>query len=323
MNSFGTCDLAEFYCGFALLSPYESREISSEPVFSFLCQKLIRVFGQYKIDMKIRKLSDDLLQPLDDYLARYPIRNSYFIKNLFRDRNRSEFYLAQKNFKIKGCLLIYNSGLRQSSVASLIGEENAVLYLLKKCDIKTNNFLVLPRLKKEVELVYSVKDYKSIDIMQINRGDEKVFSGNSEKLDLDHVEQIARLLSEWRGGAPRNYIEGIRERLEKESYYFFGKFDNNKLVSMSALTILPKNMAIISNSFTLPEYRGQGYVISCISKCLQIAFSEVKKAVLFVFTNNMKAKKVYTSIGFKLYDDFNWLSLGIRDNSNHSPNRVT
>ncbi|MCM3733118.1 GNAT family N-acetyltransferase [Fictibacillus nanhaiensis] len=105
----------------------------------------------------------------------------------------------------------------------------------------------------------------------------------------------------------KNPIEQVASRLKGEGDYTFGAFQGDALIG--AVTLVQdkitkmKHRAHIVAMYVNPNHRrsgaGKALVAAAISHAKE--FSEIIKINLTVVSSNEKAKKLYTSLGFKTY----------------------
>lgn len=258
--------------------------------------------------MEIRKLSKDLIRPLDEYLKSDPVRNAYLIHDLHKERDKSDFYLALEDSEIIGVLLLYH-GHRNPTVW-IRGRRSASEELLKTIEPNEAIFTVPPNLAGEVQRQFPTTDTYQGDVMTLRSGEENVVVREPvESLSPDHAEEVGKLFSEWRGGNPSKHADKFRRGLKSGDSFFYGKFAEGRLVSMCNARIRFGNLASIGGTFTLPKHRERGYAMSCLSKCLEAALEEVGKVGLFVRSDNVPAKKLYKKVGFEKNSEVVWLDL--------------
>jgi RimJ/RimL family protein N-acetyltransferase len=104
-----------------------------------------------------------------------------------------------------------------------------------------------------------------------------------------------------------NPIEQVASRLQGNGDFTFGAFQNGKLVG--TVTLLQEKImkmahkAYILAMYVTPDSRGTGAGKAILTEAINHAkqIPEIMKLNLTVVSSNEKAKKLYTSLGFKTY----------------------
>jgi RimJ/RimL family protein N-acetyltransferase len=105
----------------------------------------------------------------------------------------------------------------------------------------------------------------------------------------------------------KNPIEQVASRLKGEGDFTFGAFQDNKLIGNVTLVqdkiTKMKHRAFVLAMYVNPENRRTGAGKALVSAAIDHArtIPEIIKLNLTVVSSNEKAKKLYSSLGFKTY----------------------
>ncbi|MEM2795591.1 MAG: GNAT family N-acetyltransferase, partial [Thermofilaceae archaeon] len=80
------------------------------------------------------------------------------------------------------------------------------------------------------------------------------------------------------------------------------------LASIASRYLTLRDVHIIGDVYTKPEYRGRGYAKAVTSEVTREAVSSGATALLHVEKNNEAAIKVYKSLGFKIISERPWIN---------------
>lgn len=82
--------------------------------------------------------------------------------------------------------------------------------------------------------------------------------------------------------------------------YYFGFFENGKLVAMTGQRLHPGNYAEVSAVCTHPDHLGKGYATALLQHQLSLICKQGKIPFLHVRADNERAIGVYERLGFRL-----------------------
>ncbi len=83
--------------------------------------------------------------------------------------------------------------------------------------------------------------------------------------------------------------------------YYYGFFENNKLVGMTGQRLHPGNYAEVSAVCTHPDHLGKGYATALLQHQLSLICQQKKIPFLHVRADNERAIAVYKRLGFRLH----------------------
>jgi ribosomal protein S18 acetylase RimI-like enzyme len=91
-----------------------------------------------------------------------------------------------------------------------------------------------------------------------------------------------------------------------EEGYFYGLYDNGKLVSLAGITAKSKKFGIVAigNIATDPEYRGKGLATEVVTVLINRLSKEFKNISLNVKCDNVPAVNFYKKLGFRIIGTF-------------------
>ncbi len=93
--------------------------------------------------------------------------------------------------------------------------------------------------------------------------------------------------------------EKIAERLKNQNIKIFKKTQNRKIIGFVEIQKLPEAWMLNAISI-IPQEREKGYAKELLNHAIKfIKNSNGKKIILLVKKNNLRAKKIYKSAGFK------------------------
>lgn len=262
--------------------------------------------------MKVSKLSEQFVRPLDEYLREDPVNNAYLIYDLQEERDKSDFYIAFEGSDIKGLLLVYRGF--PSFNAILRGEKEAASELVKEArqegSVDWSSCWCPPELTPKIKPSLTVKDQHPAEIMSLKKGEEeRLVEYPVKELTKEDSGQIAGLWFEWYGDSFNDSLKRVKEGMDNPKKSYYGIKERGKLISVASTTEVPPEIAIVSAVYTKPEYREKGYGTSVVSKAVQEGLKEADKSCLIIRGENPPAKHIYEKLGFTTYCKFDWLDL--------------
>lgn len=98
-------------------------------------------------------------------------------------------------------------------------------------------------------------------------------------------------------------LEEATQKATEKIGNIYGYFTKGKCVSMVALSRETENYQSIGLAYTIPSYRGNGYMQELMSHCAKIIEMKNKTAQLHVDKANPISNHAYKKIGFVIYCD--------------------
>jgi ribosomal protein S18 acetylase RimI-like enzyme len=105
----------------------------------------------------------------------------------------------------------------------------------------------------------------------------------------------------------QNPVEQVAKNFSSEGNYTFGAFDNGELIGMVTLlqemSLKLKHRGNIFAMYVTPKKQGIGAGRALLSKAIEQArgIEGIEKLNLSVNSSNVKAKSLYTSLGFEVF----------------------
>ena len=265
--------------------------------------------------INVKPLTSDLVDSFNTNLREDPLTNFLYLLDLHdsRERKKSEFYLALRDDRIEGKLVIYR-GMEIASVW-IRGNEEAASRLLEAIAVPDRAIFTVDReLGDVIRRRLSIRAEYPTEVMVVRTGEHRVFVKHEvEHLREEHAINYLRLFREYQpslGTIKKEEIQKFRGDLEKRDFH--GIFVNGTLVSTTILYGSPASEDIrwIGFTFTKEGYRGRGFATSTVSRAVSDAFqnSAVRNIGLMVRSTNAPAKHVYGKIGFKKHSELAWLN---------------
>lgn len=98
------------------------------------------------------------------------------------------------------------------------------------------------------------------------------------------------------------------KKAEEKIGSVYGYFLGEKCVSIVALSRETDHYINLSLAYTMPEYRGNGYIQALMKHCAKIVSEKGKTAILHVDQANPISNRAYKKAGFVVYaDDVHYL----------------
>ncbi len=141
-------------------------------------------------------------------------------------------------------------------------------------------------------------EIKGLQFIYEGVGDIKTTFPNVKPLTAIHVEQMLELAKLTKPGPFGTATINFG--------YYFGIFDNEKLVAMTGQRLHVKNCTEISAVCTHPNYLGKGYAYTLLQHQLQLILQQNQQPFLHVREDNQRAIALYLRLGFAISRPMNF-----------------
>jgi GNAT superfamily N-acetyltransferase len=229
-----------------------------------------------------------------DFLDRDRILHIFTIYDLKFMKEKTRVWLAFQDREICGYLFEFDKRIVHTH-----GTVRSVTRLLDFIDLKELTFVIEPN-----HLTLVTKFYEPIEPTdQTTRGKITkylVMKTNAQtfipsvrhpvkRLDRQALQQVLEDLGE-------DWKKRIEDALSRG--LAFGAYHDDRLASVATVTEIVGDLALIRGVCTVPSLRRKGLATSACSVLIEELIGLGKKAVLWVATDNLPARRVYQKIGF-------------------------
>jgi predicted GNAT family acetyltransferase len=221
----------------------------------------------------------------------------FFIWDWKLQKGKTKIFLVlDEREEIVGLMLIYDNRFVQLS-----GEKEAAQLLLSQLDLKKVDLQAPLEWSQSVLEKYPTFAYtETILLLSLSKGEENLqVSTLPEKLTINDAHEIAGLL---RLVCPKFWnvitVEDIQAMFSGRHWY--GIKNKGKLVSLGTATATPK-VSHVNWIATQEQYRNRGYAKSILSAMLKEIMKTSSTVIIYVLNNNVPARRVYSTVGFKQY----------------------
>lgn len=228
-----------------------------------------------------------------DYVLGDVPEHYFFILDWKLNRDRTEIFLAVRDQKIAGLMLVYDQ-----RIIHIRGDPESAEPLLDEVNLEKAEITALKEHEAAVLKKYRPSARHELIQMALHRGEEQLCIEHPiVKLGSAEAGEIADLLREEFPEWGEFSADRIRERM-KEGVLFLGIKEDEKVVSLANTRILDfgSNIGMV---VTRKGYRGRGYATSVVSALLKEILRESTLALIHVLSDNPSAIHVYTKVGFK------------------------
>lgn len=248
--------------------------------------------------LEVVKLGPSLEETFEGH-ARKDIPNYFFFLLDWRfNRDRTEIWLALRQNKIHGMMLVFDRRIIQ-----LRGSEPAAEALLSKVELEKAEFNVEPQHRQAVLGKFPLARIYELILMALRRGEEHLYpSEHVVRLTPGDAGVIADLMSSadpeiWGTMKPERIAASMDRTL------WLGIFGDGKLVSLgnTMQTDFASNVGAVA---THGSYRNRGHATSVVSALLREIMKVNELALIHVLKDNMPARRVYEKVEFKPYRNY-------------------
>ena len=246
--------------------------------------------------MRIVPLGDDTIEVFYRTIRDDPVKFHYFIHDWTHERERSRIMLALDGDEIHGMILGYQDRLYQLRsppeiaypLVKAIGFSKGIAYVPENCVAAFEEF--------------DIHEIRPVVRMLLMRGEEHLRNiSKVVRLDESDSDAIWKLFTEadppeWGGMEPSRAVELAKEMI------WLGVREDGELVAAGCCrpTEMGSDIQLLA---TAPAHRRRGYGTSVVSALVKEILARGPRALIHVYADNLPARKVYESIGFRPYLD--------------------
>lgn len=260
-----------------------------------------------------------------EYIARNPLETTFLYANVLRFgiennpelRRSGDYYGFFVDSNLKGILPFYNLG----SCIPHFEDEDAIDYFVN--EIKKRDFSYLLGMSKYIKPIYeSIKDTKNVlecsdDSYYVNENYKPFVLKNVEiknvkDIEIDKAVEFLQEASQKGFGrveSKEETIKSIKEKGDEEDFIFV--IDNGNIVAQANIQTFTDKIKQVGGVYTSEEYRGKGYCKAAVSEICRRIVLKGMIPTLMVRKNNIPAVKAYGALGFKHYDDYMIIKIGV------------
>jgi len=229
-----------------------------------------------------------------EYLERDPNLNIFFLSNLaYKPRHVKFFVLNCGEYNCFGYI-----ATKPSLFGEIRGDSKQCSRLIEYIkEIKGDKYVVITEEMKQYLAPYLILNNLSIiEVMYLDREEfnyqKSSPQNNCRMLSLDDIPMLA-------------YIYGVDKKLAFTIYHnlspLCGYYLDGSLVAVAGTLARYKKVWMLGGVYTSPKHRGKGYCRDTLSVWLEQAFKDADKVIVWVKEDNIPAKRLYKSLGFKKY----------------------
>ncbi|HEV2317982.1 MAG TPA: GNAT family N-acetyltransferase [Thermoplasmata archaeon] len=244
-----------------------------------------------------------------EYLRRDPVRNSYVIHVLERERPEAQFWVARAGGAPIAHLLIDHSTPAVARWVYFSGAPAGARGLAEHLPEPPCVVTADPSFVGAVRERRSAARVISEDLMLLESSRDALAEPvRAVRLGPEHTEEYARMVVP--AAVPRTpeILEANRQHLARWNVY--GIFLDGVLAAVAAANIRTDDLWIISGVETLPQYRRRGLATEVTSAVARDALRATGRAGLFVASDNHAAIGLYRKLGFVRTGASAWIDCG-------------
>jgi len=219
----------------------------------------------------------------------------FFILDWKTNRDDTEIWLALKENRIRGMMLIY-----KGRVVQLRAMKPAAQELFSRIDLKKIELNTEIEHRCIVRDKYRIVRENDLLLMTLGRGEERLAATDDViELKPERAGEIAALM---RSANPEFWGDMNAERIaaSMNRNLWLGIIIDDRLVSVgnTFLTDIASNIHTVA---TDESYRNKGYATSVVSALVKEILQTNNLALIHVLKDNTSARRVYEKVGFKTY----------------------
>ncbi len=244
-----------------------------------------------KIEIPSKTLENFLLQDLPG--------NALLLYNLTLGWNLCDWFIAQNQSNLEGCLVVYKGGVSMNSFMTR-GSQGAVELLIDSLSYATI-FAIIPLshvqvIRKKFQLI----NQGEFLLMKLERDQYHPLQRHAtERLAWNNFKEVDAFY--------QNTSAGAWNPVQLKFGAFYGIRIKQVLVSICGTIGVYEpepGVAVIGNLVTLPSYQKRGFGASVLSAVINELFRKYHFVTLMVDRNNQTAIHLYKRLGFTVHDLF-------------------
>ena len=250
------------------------------------------------MSFELVRLDSSLEQMFNEYVYRDAPHHFFFIVDWKVNKEETEIWLALRQNKIHGMMLIFRKHILQ-----LRGTKPAARALLAKTQLREIEFNVEMNHREIIQDKFRLVRQHELLIMTLRKGEERLASSdNVVRLTSERAEEIADLM---RNANPEFWGDMTNERIlaSMNRNLWLGILVDDELVSVGN-TFLTLPIGNIHTVATHESHRNKGYATSIVSALATEILKENDLALIHVLKDNMPARRVYEKVGFRTYKSY-------------------
>ena len=246
------------------------------------------------------------------------IPHAYLIYDLVYEYDNTKLLLSYAGNKIKSYVLAWRGGnhlaihlwgkeykevLRREFIKNVLREgcERIVFQIHEPAAV--NDVMNLVKTSEISGYQVKVEEFYDMGVTEYDfQAYEPLIATKLNHMDNRHVKSFMKLKK-----IQGRQIDELRAREAIKKYLYHGVFINNELVSIASVYLRLRDLWVIGDVFTHPDYRGKGYAKAVTSAVTQKAINIGGYAFLHVKAGNLPAIKAYTRLGYKLLNKKIWI----------------
>jgi len=254
--------------------------------------------------LDVRDLSYEVWRNLVKLYLGDPLTHVYLMYDLLYELENTEFYFAVEDGEVKGYLLVWR-GPRNLGI-HLWGKAIELLEHLPKGSEAVVHIYDEDLLKPTLERLGETASVRTFLDMVVDESDFRPYEGvNVVRLRPDDEEHVRKFID-----VKKAQGRGVDESLARamlSRFRYYGVFEDGLLASIACAYLRTKDVWIIGDVYTRPEYRGRGFAKAATSAITKDAVFSGAKALLHVASDNTPAIRVYRSLGYRVRSNKYWI----------------
>lgn len=248
--------------------------------------------------MKIVPLNEESETIFWNHINQDPLNYYFFIFDWKLRRDQTKIFMAMKDDRIDGLLLIY-----RDFVVQLRGSREAVKLLLNQVTQEKVDLSAPLDCEDIILCRYKPKVKETITLMSLRKSQERIqIRIAPERLSENDAEEISELM---RKEDPVWWGEMTSERIKlmfRDALWLGIRHDNMiASLGMARPVDFGSNIGIV---VTQEQFRNRGYATSIVSALAEEILKASSTALIHVLSDNASAIRVYSKVGFKPFRSY-------------------